>query len=88
MTKKGVSKELISVAETAQILGYSRQHILRLIESGEIKAQKIGRSFVVERDSLPEVFGAISKEEKKEVDRAVSKVVSEYSEALKKLGKE
>lgn len=89
MKDNNVSKEFISVAEAAQILGYSRQHVLRLIESGQIKATKVGRNFVVEKNSLPHIFSEeITASEKKEIDDAVKKVVKEYGEALKKLGEE
>jgi excisionase family DNA binding protein len=87
MNNKDASK-LISVQEAADLLGYSRQHVLRLINSGEVSAQKIGRNFVVDKTSLPLIFNDISKQEKSEINRAVDKVFKEYGDVIKKLSKE
>ncbi len=38
MIKRG--KNLISVKEAADIMGYSRIHVVRLIKAGKIKAKK------------------------------------------------
>ncbi|MBW6432079.1 helix-turn-helix domain-containing protein [Patescibacteria group bacterium] len=91
--KKEVSKKVtivepLSVREAAEKMGYTRQHVLRLIQSGQVKARKVGRNFVVDGSSLPSLFGEITTAEKKNVDEAVNKVLKHYSEALKKLSKE
>jgi len=82
------NKEYLSVAEAAKILGYSRQHVHRLIDSGEIKASKVGRSYIILRKDLPTFFGDISKTEKQKIDKAVDKVFKHYEETIKKLGEE
>lgn len=79
---------LISVKEAADILGYSRIHIVRLINSGSIKASRIGRSYAVDKNSLGGIFKKITPTEEKAVDKAVKRVVEDYSPVLKKLGKE
>lgn len=81
-------KNLISVKEAAELLGYSRQHVVRLINSGQIKAKQIGRSFVVEKNSLGGIFKEITPGEERTVEKAVAKVIREFKPALKKLGKE
>lgn len=43
---------LMTVAESAQYLGVGRKKIYELIEWGELKAVKLGRSIQVERESL------------------------------------
>lgn len=78
----------ISVKEAADIMGYSRMHVVRLIQSGEIKAEKIGRSYAVLKSSIPGIFKDMTKDEKKDVDKAVNMVIKEYGEALKKLSEE
>ncbi len=89
MDKKEVSKkDLLSVTEAAGELGYSRQHVLRLIKSGKIKARRVGRSFVIARRDLPGIFAEITAAEKRDVDKAVGKVFRAYGKAIKKLGKE
>jgi excisionase family DNA binding protein len=80
--------DLISVKETAEILGYSRIHIVRLINSGAIKATRIGRSYAVDKNSLGGIFKKITPVEEKAIDKAMKRVVKDFSPVLKKLGKE
>ncbi|MCL5093921.1 MAG: excisionase family DNA-binding protein [Patescibacteria group bacterium] len=80
--------DLISVKQASEITGYSRMHIIRLIKEGKIKAERIGRSYAVYRDSLGDIYKEITQEEKERVHNAVDKVIKDYSETLKKLGKE
>jgi len=82
-------KRFFTSSELAKLMGVSRVTVFRKIKSGQIKAIKIGRSFVIDKDSLPEITGkVISKASKKEIDVAVKKVVKEYSQTLKMLGRE
>ncbi len=46
--------KLISTEEAATILGITRQSMAWLLRNGRVKAQKVGRSWVVEKDSLLE----------------------------------
>ncbi|MDD5068528.1 MAG: helix-turn-helix domain-containing protein [Candidatus Pacebacteria bacterium] len=88
MENKG-TKKLLSTAEVAKILGISRVAVFKKIQSGEIKAQKIGRNYVIESTDLSAALGVIlSPERKKEIEKSVDKTVKEYGEALKMLGKE
>lgn len=45
---------LLTVAEAAKYLGVGRKKIYELIEWGELKAAKLGRSVQVEKNSLDE----------------------------------
>jgi len=45
---------LLTVAEAAKYLGVGRKKIYELIEWGELKAVKLGRSVQVEKNSLDE----------------------------------
>lgn len=47
-----VSSALLTVAEAAKYLGVGRKKVYELIEWGELKAVKLGRSVQVERNSL------------------------------------
>lgn len=42
----------LSTAETAKRLGFSRQHIVVLIERGELRAQKVGRVYIIDERSI------------------------------------
>lgn len=81
-------KEHLSVAEAAERLGYSRQHVLRLVGSGDIKAERIGRSYVIRAADLPGPLGNITGSEKQQINRSVDKVFKHYGEAIRRLGKE
>ena len=47
-----VSAPLLSVAEAAKYLGTGRKIVYQLIEWGEIRAVKAGKSVLIEKDSL------------------------------------
>lgn len=81
------NKEFFSTAELAKILGISRIAVFKRIKKGKIKAKKVGRSFVVARKDLENIFSVgISKNDKEEINQAVKKIVREYGETLKMLG--
>lgn len=84
-----MTKIFLSTSETAKILGISRVAVFKKIKRGEIKAQKIGRNFIIDQKDLSEAFKNILNESKKrEIEKSVSKTVREYGETLKLLGKE
>jgi excisionase family DNA binding protein len=83
------NRELITTAELAKILGISRIAVFKRIKRGQIKAIRVGRNFVIPRDSLPEVLGQVlSKKNKREIETAVKKTVREYGQTLRLLGNE
>jgi len=83
-------KTLFSTAEVAKILGISRVAVFKRIRSGVIKAEKVGRAYLIPRSevyhSLEE--GTLTEARKKEIDRNLDLIVREYSVALKMLGQE
>lgn len=84
-----MEKELLTTTEVAKILQISRIAVFKKIKSGEIKAKKIGRNYVIEKKSLSPILGTILTEDKKrEIEAAVDKTIQEYGEVLKLLGKE
>jgi excisionase family DNA binding protein len=50
--------ELMSSAEAAQELGYTVQHVRRLVREGRIAGQKLARDWVVRRRSVDEYVAA------------------------------
>lgn len=78
----------ISTSEAARIMGISRVAVFKKIKKGEIKAQKIGRNYVVDKRSLGSIYQELTPAQKKKVVKAVRKTVKEYGEALKGLGRE
>jgi len=84
-----MDKEFLSTAELAEMLGVSRVTVFKKIKSGEIKAQKSGRNFIILRKDLPAALGTVvSEEQKKGVHQAVKKAVKQYSETFRLLGRE
>jgi excisionase family DNA binding protein len=83
------NKDLITTAELAKILGISRIAVFKRIKRGQIKAIRVGKNFVIPKNSLPEVLGKIlSEKNKREIETAVKKTVKEYGQTLRLLGNE
>jgi len=84
-----MNKKFFTTNEVAFLLGISRQAVFKKIKVGKIKAQKIGRSFLIDKKDLPDILGEVLTEDKKrEIEKAVKKTINEYGETLKLLGKE
>lgn len=79
-------KQYYSTAEAAKILGVSRVTVFRKIKKGKIKAEKIGRNFMILADQLP--TPANTQTSIDEINTAVKRAVKEYGKTLKQLGEE
>lgn len=83
------NKEFLTVKELADILGISRVAVFKKIKKGQVKAQKMGRNFVIFKKDIPEILGGeLGPNIKKEIKAGVKKVIAEYGETLKLLGEE
>lgn len=81
------NKEFLTTSELAKLLGVSRIAVFKRIKKGEIKAERIGRNFVIRKKDLGIILGkSLSKKNKLEIEKAVKKLVKEYKEALVLLG--
>ncbi|TSC68339.1 MAG: hypothetical protein G01um101472_50 [Parcubacteria group bacterium Gr01-1014_72] len=86
---KNKGEKYISSTEAAKILGVSRTTVFNKIQNGDIKAQKVGRNYIIAHDELNRILGLeLTDEKKKEIEESVEKTIKEYSEALRLLGKE
>ena len=84
-----MDKEFFSTTEAAKILGISRIAVFQKIKSGEIKAQKAGRNFIISKKDLFESQGqALTEDKKRSIESSVKKTVAEYGETIRLLGKE
>lgn len=83
-------KRFISTTELAVLMGVSRVAVFNKIKKGEIRAQKIGRNFVIDKNDLPAelILENLQDANKEEIKRVVKKTVKEYGETLRLLGKE
>lgn len=93
MENKDKKAIYVSVAELAKMLGISRIAVFKKIKKGQIPAEKIGRSYAILMEHVNEIIsspnsGVLTEDKKQEIKKAVEKVVKEYGETLKLLGKE
>jgi len=81
--------EFMTIPQLAKILGISRIAVYNKVKTGEIKAIRIGRNYAINVKDIVDIIGQeLSKKDKEEIDRAVTKTVAEYGEVLKLLGRE
>ena len=84
-----MDKDFLSTIELAKLLRISRISVFKKIKAGQIKAKKVGRNFVIDKNDIPEIAGgALNEKRKNEIEEAVKKTVQEYSETLRLLGRE
>jgi len=82
-------KEFFSTSEMAKILGISRVAVFKRIKSGDIKARKVGRNFVIQKEDLGEILGTTLGDKKRRlIEVAVRKTIRDYGQTLKLLGEE
>lgn len=82
-----VTKTYLTTSEAAQILGVSRVTIFRRIKAGDIKAEKIGRNFLITAEQFV-TKKELTKENKTEIKKIVEKAINEYGETFRLLGEE
>lgn len=83
------ANKYVTIPELAKMLGLSRIAVFKKVKKGEIKAIKIGRTYGIPQQNLDAIFGKVlGEDEKREIDRAVKKTISEYGATLKLLGKD
>jgi excisionase family DNA binding protein len=84
-----MNKKFLTTNELALLLCISRQAVFKKIKAGKIKAQKIGRNFLIDRKDLAEIFGTVlTEQQKQEIEKSVDKTIREYGKTLKLLGNE
>ena len=80
---------MYSTQEVANILKLSRIEIFRKIKNGKLKAEKVGRNYVISHDDLLEALGKLVGSSKKlRIESAVKRAVKEYGKTFKKLAEE
>ncbi|TSC84413.1 MAG: hypothetical protein G01um101417_219 [Parcubacteria group bacterium Gr01-1014_17] len=89
MTMENKTQKYISATEAAKILCISRTAVFNKIQSGDIKAQKVGRNYIIAYDELNRILGReLTDKKKNDIEASVAKTIREYGEALRLLGKE
>ncbi len=89
---KDKKPKYVSVAELAKMLGISRIAVFKRIKKGQIPALKIGRSYAISTEFVSSIIQdknkELTEENKNDIEKTVKKVIREYGETLKQLGKE
>lgn len=81
------NKQFLSTTELAKILGVSHVAVYKKIKSGQIKAIRVGRNFVIDKRDLGGILDEkLTQRDKDQIAKAVRKTVREYGETLKLLG--
>lgn len=84
-----MNKKMYSTQEVANILKLSRVEIFRKIKNGKLKAEKVGRNYVIAQEDLLEALGKIVGISKKlRIESAVKRAIKEYGKTFKKLAEE
>ena len=81
--------KVLTITQLAQLLGVSRVAIFKRIKKGELKAERIGRMWVIPLAEYESILGErLTPRQKKTIDLAVTKVVKDYGQTLKMLADE
>lgn len=82
-------KKYLSATEAAKILRISRTAVFNKIQNGDIKAQKVGRNYIIADDELNRIQGKeLTSDRKRTIETSVNKTIEEYGETLRLLGEE
>jgi excisionase family DNA binding protein len=82
-------KDFFSAPEVARILQISRVAVFKRIKSGDVRATKVGRNYVIPREEVLKALGlALGEKSKAGIDKAVRRAIGQYRETFQKLGKE
>lgn len=87
--KKINDKNYYTVKELADILKISRVSVFNRIKKGQIKAEKIGKTYIIAAEDAGVMLNNdLTEQLKEEIAKGVLKVINEYGGTLKLLGKE
>ena len=84
-----MKKQHYSTSEVADILHLSRISIFNRIKNGRLKAEKIGRNYIISYESLVEALGrSLGNEKRVSIEKAVDRATKQYKETFRLLGEE
>lgn len=84
-------KIFFSTTEVAKLLHISRIAVFNKIKQGLIKAEMIGKTYAIPREEIEHLLednNILTEKDKKEINIAVERAVTEYGQAIRMLGKE
>lgn len=81
--------DFLTVKQLADILDISRIAVFNKIKKGQLVAKKVGKTYLIPKDQLVGIINNdLSEDEKIKIKNGVSKVIRDYGDTLKMLGKE
>lgn len=84
-----MSKEYYSTIEVAKILRVSRKTVFQWARDGKIRANKVGKNYIIPHSALLEKLGQdIGLDKKAEIENVINKALKDYEETFRRLGKE
>ena len=84
-----IKKQYTTLPELARLLGVSHVAVWKRVKKGQIKAEKIGNTYVITDKELAHILGnKPTAKDKGRIEKAVKKVVKDYGEVLKRLSRE
>ncbi len=83
-----MENDYVSSSQAATILGISRVAVFKKIKKGDIEALKVGRNYIIDRNSLGDIYRDMTANDKGKIDSAFVRVLREYDSVLKRLGTE
>ena len=82
-----MKNRFLSTTELAKILGVSHVAVYKKIKTGQIRAEKVGRNYVIDKKDLGGILNdELTKRDKDVIEKAVKRTVGEYGETLRLLG--
>lgn len=82
-----MNKKFLSTTEVAKLLNISRVSVFKKIKSGELKAEKIGRNYIVPIENVaPFLKEEIDESTRNKIVHSVDKVMEDFGETIKRLG--
>ena len=86
---KNEEKKYYTAPELADILGVSRITVFNRIKQGKIKAEKVGRNYIIhKKDAFPLLSGELDNRTKQRIEKGVNSVLRDYGDVIKRLGQE
>lgn len=83
------NQKYLTITELAKLLGISRVAVFKKIKKGEIKAEKIGRMFVIPKNEFEVILGkTLSESQKRIIQAGIKKTIKDYRKTLELLGSE
>lgn len=89
LTNMAKDKQFLTVIQAAKAMNMTRAAVYKKIRNGQIDVENIHGRFLIPAEGIDvHQSGALTDKGRGEIDKSVAKVVKEYGETLKLLGKE